>query len=70
MLILQDNWDVISLEINCEKWSGQCLFKQICGKKSKYVDSKFYKADKYQKQIKSFALLIARPVNREHRYKR
>ena len=32
MLILQDNWDVISLEINCEKWSGQYLFKQICGK--------------------------------------
>ena len=32
MLILQNNWDVISLEINCEKWSGQYLFKQIYGK--------------------------------------
>ena len=69
MLILRDNWDKISFEINCEKWSRQYFFKQICGKNIKYVDSKLYKADKYQKQTKSFALLIARLVNREHRYK-
>ena len=64
MLILQDNWDV-SIAKNGQ--GNICLNRYVV--KYKCVDFKFFKAYKYQWQIKSIALLIARPVNRKHRYK-